>query len=87
MTGARWRPLRSAGAYTRREGDATLIEGYLDVYETNRVGAFIWSQCGGQMALDELSAVVARRYGVDGARARADVEAFVAGLRDLGFVI
>lgn len=37
-----WRPARTIGIYTRRSGTGTLIEGYLDVYETNGTGAYIW---------------------------------------------
>ena len=87
MTALRWKPLRSAGVYTRRDGDVTLIEGYLDAYETNHVGAFIWSRCRGELAVAELGNLVAGRFDVDPDEANADVEAFVTDLRELGFVV
>jgi hypothetical protein len=86
MTPGDWRPDRTAGVYTRRAGEMTLIEGYLDVYQTNGVGAYIWSLCGGSYTVDEMAQLVADRYQISIERATNSVCCFVEELRRHGFV-
>ncbi|MCI1997040.1 MAG: PqqD family protein [Olsenella sp.] len=44
----------------------------------NDTGAYLWGLLGQDMTAEELSQALERRYGVDGARASKDVDAFLA---------
>ncbi len=50
------------------------------------VGAFLWAEMAAEPSLAELAARVAAAYGVDAARAAADLERFVEELRAEGLV-
>jgi len=86
MNDTTWQPSRTIGVYTRRSGEMTLIEGYIDAYETNHVGAYIWSLCGSELNVGDIGVAVAEHYGISIERAAAAVEVFLEELRARGFV-
>jgi hypothetical protein len=83
---ASWVPRRLLGIYTRRSESGTLIETYHDAYETNEVGAYIWSKVGLGLTLAEIAEAVSQRYQVDPATASVDIEAFLLDLISRGFI-
>jgi hypothetical protein len=87
MTGPlTWAPVRNLGIYSRRSGSRKVIETYNDAYALSDTGAFIWSRTGTGATVADLAALVAARYDVDEARARADVQGFLSELVSLGFL-
>ena len=52
----------------------------------NPAAAFIWTRVG-SASEDEIAAELVRAFNVDEGQARADVSAFVALLRERGFVV
>lgn len=52
----------------------------------NPVGSVVWGLMDGQRTVREISREVAARFGVDEARARADVEVFLSTLATRGLV-
>ena len=52
----------------------------------NPVGSFVWGLLDGVRTVAEVGRAVADRYGVDGARAQADVASFLGDLRRRGLV-
>jgi hypothetical protein len=79
-------PERMPGAFTRRAGGGVLIEGYLDGYQTNESGAYIWSRCGTGDTVEDIAGRLAAKCGIDISVARNAVTQFVAGLRDVGLL-
>lgn len=79
------------GVVTRRFGAETLLVpvcggvGDLDsVYTLNEVGTTIWNAIAEPVALTDLVATIAGEYDVTTDQARADVEAFLAELTQVG---
>lgn len=87
MTAGDWRPRRPLGVWTRRSGDKTVLEGYIDVYETNHVGAYIWARCGEGLTAGEICAKVAAHYGIDADRAASTTRRFLDELHAKGFLV
>ncbi|MEU9047980.1 MULTISPECIES: PqqD family protein [unclassified Kitasatospora] len=81
-----WIPKRTTGLFTRRSDTGTLIETYHDAYETNQVGAFIWSQCGVGLSVEEIVARTAEKYEAGLDEVRDSVVGFVTDLRAKGFL-
>jgi hypothetical protein len=52
----------------------------------NETAASIWEMLAEERRVDELAAVVEAQFEVDAATARADVETFVAQIRQLGLL-
>jgi hypothetical protein len=50
-------------------------------------GVMLWKMLEAGTTLEELTAAVVREYAIDGARARADVEKFVAELSEQGLLV
>ncbi|MBI2218842.1 MAG: PqqD family protein [Candidatus Rokubacteria bacterium] len=48
----------------------------------NPVGTRVWELIDGHRAVDDIATEIAREFGVEAERARADVDAFVAELAD-----
>ncbi|MFE3638535.1 PqqD family protein [Streptomyces sp. NPDC059168] len=86
MTDENWRPVRPLGIWTRKSGEKTVLEGYIDVYETNHVGAYIWSLCGDGLTVDDIGGLVAERYGITVERATTATYRFLDELHARGFV-
>jgi hypothetical protein len=81
-----WVPARAVGVWTRKSGDRIVLEGYIDVYETNLVGGFIWSQCAVGLTIGGIAQKVAENYGVPLERAQASTRRFLDELLERGFV-
>lgn len=81
-----WRPTRQLGIYTRRSGDKVLIEGYLDVYETDLTGAHVWMLCGTGATVAEIAERVAMKQGKGVGEVDRVVKDFIADLVRCGFV-
>ena len=52
----------------------------------NTTSSYIWSLLDQDRSIDELVAAVAERFEVDPARARADIQKFLAEITDLGLL-
>jgi hypothetical protein len=81
-----WTPKRQLGIYTRRSGDKVLIEGYLDVYETDLAGAHVWLLCGTGRTVAEIVERVANKQEKSPGDVREFVKGFIADLARCGFV-
>jgi hypothetical protein len=57
-----------------------------EMFVLSEVGCFIWNLVDGRRASDEMVAAVVEEFDVDEARARADVESFLAELKGQGLV-
>jgi hypothetical protein len=69
------------------EGEAVLLDLHgKRVVGLNPVGSFVFGLLDGARSLAALSAAVAERFGVELARAEADVRAFLGDLERRGFV-
>ncbi|MFC1417843.1 PqqD family protein [Streptacidiphilus cavernicola] len=86
MTDQNWIPQRTTGLFTRRSDTGTLIETYHDAYETNHVGAFIWSQCGIGLNAGEIVERTAEKYQAQPDEVRDTVSAFLEELQQRGFL-
>lgn len=65
-------------------------ENYLDfgaVISINESGAFLWKQLQDNKSIDELSSALAEEYGIEADVAKADVEDFVALLKEHNLII
>ena len=65
-------------------------ENYLDfgaVISINDSGAFLWKQLQDNKSVDELSSALAEEYGIETDVAKADVEEFVALLKEHNLII
>ncbi len=65
-------------------------ENYLDfgaVISINESGAFLWKQLQDNKSVDELSSALAEEYGIETDVAKADVEEFVALLKEHNLII
>lgn len=65
-------------------------ENYLDfgaVISINESGAFLWKQLQDNKSIDELSSALAEEYGIEADVAKADVEEFVALLKEHNLII
>lgn len=81
-----WTPARTLGTFTRRSGDVTLLESYIDAYEVNGTGAFIWAQVGRGATLADITKIVAEHYQLEPGYVADMVRAFLAELVDRGFI-
>ncbi|MFE5792298.1 PqqD family protein [Streptomyces sp. NPDC056503] len=81
-----WRPTRELGIYTRRSGQKVLIEGYLDVYETDLTGAHIWMLCGTGATVAEITERVATKQEKTVEEVGPVVREFISDLVRCGFV-
>jgi len=82
-----WVPARSVGVWTRKSGDNKIVlEGYIDVYETNHVGGFIWSLCATGLTTGGIAQKVAENYEVPPGRAEATTRRFLDELLERGFI-
>jgi hypothetical protein len=86
-------PADDGGVVTRRFGGETLLVpvcggvGDLDsVYTLNSIGTFVWDAIAQPISLERLADLVASEYDVDRERARADIDAFLGELSQLGLV-
>lgn len=87
MSGLDWVPLRTLGSYTRRSGDALLIESYRDAYELNESGAFVWLRVGSGETAAVIADELAQRYELDREDAQRHVDAFLQQLVSHRFVV
>lgn len=81
------------GVATRVVADETLLvpfKGTLaslqQIFALNPVAAFVWRRIDGQATLDSILADVLGSFEVSRARAWADLQELIAGLRDAGLV-
>ncbi len=86
MSEQTWIPRRTTGLYTRRSDTGTLIETYHDAYETNHVGAFIWSQCGVGLNVEQIVERTAEKYDAQPGEVRESVVGFLNELQARGFL-
>jgi hypothetical protein len=86
MSESNWIPQRTTGLFTRRSDTGTLIETYHDAYETNHVGAFVWSQCGVGLDVEEIVSRTAAKYEARPDEVRDSVTAFLKELQERGFL-
>ena len=57
-----------------------------ELFVLSEVGRFVWDEAGAGRGMPEIVQAVAREFDVDEDRARADVETFVAQLREYGLM-
>jgi hypothetical protein len=86
VTTSTWRPVRTVGVYTRKSGDSIVLEGYIDVYETNQTGGLIWSLCASDLTAEQIVEQVAEQYGITPEEAEPSTTRFLHELREFGFL-
>lgn len=75
--------------------EAREVDGELVIYDLarrrylggNRTAALLWPLLLEGAGIEELAAALEAGYGIDGATARGDAEAFVASLREHGLLL
>lgn len=63
-----------------------MLSNHGELFQLNLVAAFVWDLLDGATTIDRLAAEVTAAFDVDNARARADVEALLRRLDDLGLL-
>lgn len=72
---------------TEIKGDISLYDAQREkVLVLNGTASDVWRLCDGEQTLDEIVALLARGYGIEGEEIRADVERTVKELVDEGFL-
>jgi hypothetical protein len=79
--------LRQPGAATPPPTEAVMmLSNHGELFQLNLVAAFVWDLLDGATTIDQLAAQVTEVFEVDGDRARADVEALLGRLDELGLL-
>ncbi|MFE9813335.1 PqqD family protein [Streptomyces sp. NPDC005548] len=86
MSGGDRVPVRTLGVWTRRSGEQTVLEGYIDVYATNHTGAFLWAHCTEGRCERQIAEALAGEYGIDAVLAASVTGTFLDELADKGFL-
>jgi hypothetical protein len=80
--------LRDGGIASRREGDEMMVLGTANhrYVAVNRSGAVLWPLLVAPVARHDLVATLLARFGIDEAKAAADVDTFISSLGGLGLL-
>jgi hypothetical protein len=81
--------LRQADLHWREiDGEVIALEAQRSTYvAANGSGTVLWRALAGGATREALADELVRQYGIDGERAAADVDAFVAQLRAQGLLV